>query len=134
MAIFSFFYSTNMNEKRSYRIASGILMFCAGFSQEQIAFLVIIYSLCKVVESFIKDKKNMYIYLCGIIGSIVLLAAPGNWVRAGENSEFYDLSIVEKMATNIPQILSMNFNYRAVARIYILRCFVCWGKSFSKNG
>ena len=121
----SVFFSANKDKKRSYYIVAGILLFCAGFSQEQVAFFVIVYSLCKVVEAFIKDKKSLMIYFFGIIGSIVLLAAPGNWNRAEDNIEFYNLSIVEKILTNIPKIFWRNFNMEASPRMYIYIVLLC---------
>lgn len=68
-----FFSKSNDNKKK---LASGILLFCAGFSQEQVAFFVIVYSLCKVVEAFIKDKKSIKIYLCGILGGSFYMQLP----------------------------------------------------------
>ena len=123
---YSVFFLKSKKIKRRYSIAGGILLFCAGFSQEQVAFFVIVYSLCKIVEAFvIKDKKSILIYLCGILGSIVLLAAPGNWLRAGDNQDFYNLSIIQKLFTNVPKIFSANFNQDAGARVVMYVVLLC---------
>ncbi len=126
-----FFSKSNDNKKK---IASGILFFCAGFSQEQVAFFVIVYSLCKVVEAFIKDKKSIKIYLCGILGGIVLYAAPGNWIRVGDNSGFYDLSLIDKLVTNFPSIFMVNFDTWSVARVIMYVVLLCvLGKALLKK-
>lgn len=127
------FFLRNENKKGN-RIVAGILLFCAGFSQEQVAFFVMLYSMCKITESFIKDKKNMKIYFCGLLGSTVLLAAPGNWNRAEDNLDFYNLSIIQKILTNVPKIFWRNFTHDAGARLVMYVILLCvLGKALFKN-
>lgn len=101
------------------KLATGICLFIAGFSQEQIAVAVIVYSVCSTAQKYVKFKHFEIKYLAGIIGGLCCLLAPGNFVRADSNNDFYELSITKKFCLNIPKIIYANLNYSNGARVAI---------------
>ena len=87
----------------------GLFLFIAGFSQEQVAVLTFVF--CSILIIFSVSKrlsyKNIAVYIAGIVGAIIEIFAPGNFVRA--NSDFYNefrqLSLFEKIGENLPKLL-----------------------------
>ncbi|WP_026664667.1 DUF6056 family protein [Butyrivibrio sp. FC2001] len=116
LAFFSAVYILEYSKKKRYPLA-GLLLFAAGFSQEQVAVLVGCYCAFKVLEELLIGSKMVYPYLCGIFGAIVLIAAPGNWIRVGENGDFYKLGLMAKVKRNLPELLSLNLGDRSIIRI-----------------
>lgn len=90
-----------------------ISMFFAGFSQEQIAVMVITYCcIMLIVQIRLRgfEWQSTLIALFGIIGALCEILAPGNFVRAGnsDNAAFYQLSLFQKMTRNLPGIVDNN--------------------------
>ena len=102
------------NMKKSKVILSGILLFVAGFSQEQVAVLVFIYAIISFIydvkKTKIIQKRNIYITFMAILGSMIEILAPGNFARSsGEQYNYFgNLSFLQKVAHNLPMILNIH--------------------------
>lgn len=103
----------NKLDSTKKRILAPVLLFLAGFSQEQVAMLVIILVIVCFCVDFINKDINKYktiTYIFGITGALFEILAPGNFCRSGENADFYKLSIIKKIQMNIPTILKTNLD------------------------
>ena len=87
-----------------------ILAFFAVFSHEQLGTGIMIFFGFYIAigqGKKIKDylKLDIPVGLVSIISYILLIAAPGNWVRMDSNTEFASLNFIEKIIQNFPRIL-----------------------------
>lgn len=89
-----------------------ILFFMAGFSQEQVAVMTVMYCALDILVCVILKQKREYVCLVGAVtGSALELFAPGNFVRAGtkENLTFMNMSIIDKIFHNAGSIINILF-------------------------
>ncbi len=95
------------------KIICAILIFISTWSQEQISALALSYvSLYFIYNYFIEKKRNktdIIMFIFAILGFAILMLAPGSRVRMGTTSDFYNLSLLGKIMTNVPVILTKNF-------------------------
>ena len=136
---FAFFFSgiffmQRMKSKKDILIAA-VLFFIAGFSHEQISVAVIMFiAVCIIVDLFLKkeiNRKRIPIFICGILGSLIEICAPGNFVRAdsGDNLEFYQQSFLEKIKETVPIILKINLgsvNWILIVALVIVLSLICY--------
>lgn len=104
-------------------LGASACFFIGAFSQEQISVMVMIYSACTIVVLFIKKNYiKLFPYFCGIVGGAICIAAPGNWNRSSLYSDFNNLSLFQKVITNLPGTMRVVFGLSNVARVicYIL--------------
>lgn len=105
----------NLNTSNRVMVVCGVVIaFLASFSYEQIAVLTSTY----MVVSFVIDrvrgrwKKHEWgMLVAAIVGAMLELLAPGNFVRSATSryDEFNSLSIFGKISQNLPEILEINF-------------------------
>ena len=90
-----------------------ILVFIASFSQEQIAFSVLIMIALMIVLYYFKSKKltkfMFFVSLSAIIGFLILYIAPGNYARQ-VGDLFYEKSFIAKLFESIPRTLYKYFS------------------------
>lgn len=92
-------YLTNRNDSPIYRIFIFFLGLISGWTNENSAVgLIVILSLLTFLE--IKDNKKIKVWkISGLIGSafgfIIMIAAPGNYIRSSGYSE--DISLIYKL-------------------------------------
>ena len=69
-----------------------LLMFASGFSHEQIAAMLLIYCVARLIQEGTEKKRIrasvLLPLLCGIAGALLEILAPGNFARAGTIPEF----------------------------------------------
>lgn len=96
-----------------------ILYFIAACSQEQVAVMVIVYTISIfILRNFdvngfrLKKYKldGMLYIVSAVIGGLISILAPGNFVRAKDPryEDFSALTIVQKILNNIPSIIDIN--------------------------
>ena len=89
------------------------LIFMSTWSHEQISILALSYILCYTLYDWFilknKNKKHLIVSLVALIGFLILMMAPGSYIRVNSSQDFYSLSIIDKMRINIPEILFNNF-------------------------
>lgn len=89
-----------------------LLFFMAGFSQEQVAVMVIAYCVLDILFCLWSKRKAELACLAGALaGGMTEILAPGNFVRASsdDNAVYFGMSIVEKLLHNVPRIININF-------------------------
>lgn len=90
-----------------------LLLFVAGFSHEQTAVMTMVmmtvYLICLVAAGRTNLRQLVLPLASAAAGALTEILAPGNFARAGAASEFYSLSLFEKIQLNLPGILSWNF-------------------------
>ena len=98
---------------KNKKIICAILIFLSTWSQEQISVLALSYvSLYLIYNYFIEKKKNkvdIIMFIIAILGFAILMLAPGSRVRMGTTSDFYNLTLIGKITTNLPVIINKNF-------------------------
>lgn len=128
------FFMQRMKSKKDILI-SAVLFFIAGFSHEQISVAVIMFIVvCVIIDLFFKKEiniKRITIFVCGILGSLIEICAPGNFVRAdsGDNLEFYQQSFLEKIRETVPIILKINLgpvNWILIVVLMIVLSLICY--------
>lgn len=81
------------------RFGCAFAFFVASFSEEQWAVSVIVaFAILFVWDVIRKDivKAKCVVYISGVIGALIELLAPGNFVRADETN-FYDMGFISKV-------------------------------------
>ena len=115
-------------------LAAGIMLFLSAGSHEQIAVLTIItvaiFAALKFRETKKINKTHLIILSVVLIGGAFEIFAPGNFVRANTNAEFYQSSLTDKFWYNIPIILYITFSSSNVTWIFILTLFFAGLKLF----
>lgn len=112
------------NETRFRKCTVVFLAFLAGFSQEQIAVLTVVWIICIMLLDYVwegiknNQKKKIPNYIWGMCGSAILggmltIMAPGNFIRSGreEYAEFYSKTILSRLLYNIDRIIKINIGY-----------------------
>lgn len=98
---------------KNKKIICAILIFLSTWSQEQISVLALSYvSLYLIYNYFIEKKKNkvdIIMFIIAMLGFAILMLAPGSRVRMGTTSDFYNLTLIGKITTNLPVIINKNF-------------------------
>lgn len=133
----------NKNNKHVSKVRIAVLIILNLFvvlSQEQFCVALIGFLLFYALIDH-KDQIRNYIKVDGtlmfvaLIGTAVILLAPGNFARMTENADFNSLSIIDKAIRNYPLILDLifsaemrNYNYLL---LFICTCFSM--KLFKKN-
>ncbi len=118
-----------MEEKRkiSTNIICIILAFIASWSQEQVSIYITSYLILKTLHDLFilkqKSRWNIAITVSSIIGLLILMLAPGSGVRMDYNQDFYNLSLIKKVFTNLPLIIENNFG--GLTKIFTLMFFAC---------
>ena len=97
-------------------IGLGSLIFISSFSQEQLSTMAVCYIFLYTIYYSFKNKKinkiNIIFCIISLLGFAILMLAPGNSVRMHESSNDYfnSLSFFEKILTNFPTLVRINFS------------------------
>lgn len=124
----------NQVKRRWINLAYMFLMFLAAFSQEQVAVLIIVYSVLDFSFELLLKKEKLEIALHGMIGACVggglEILAPGNFNRASNAmySEFSNYNIIQKIKYNFPKLLEINigdYNWIFIIILSVVLVEVC---------
>lgn len=101
-----------------------VLLFFAACSQEQVGISVLIYYVFYILFDHLKGwkkykKLDLFVLAVSLISYLILFCSPGNFKRLNGNEGFASLSLFEKIAVNMPKVLSMFFE-SGMARFNIL--------------
>lgn len=102
-------------EKRNLKIniLCIFLLFIAAWSQEQVSVFIVAYvGLQFLYKLFIKKNVNKWdiiFLITALLGFGILMLSPGTRIRVDGSSYFYSLNIFQKVARNIPLILTTLF-------------------------
>lgn len=104
----------NKNGLWMYYVGLSILSLFVCSSQEQfcVAYFgfLITYVLFKHLKSIKKYMKlDILVSVVGLVFSLILLLAPGNFARMDANGVFSSMSFIEKIIYNFPEILELLF-------------------------
>lgn len=131
-AVYIKFLLTYINSVIAYKQAIwlGVLAFLGGLSNEATSLMVIYLTACFILLSFINRYPNTkLLMLCltfAIIGSSILLLAPGNFeraVKAGINH----YNIWQKLGDSFPYVLlNIARSYGIIYLIILLFLSYCW--------
>ena len=115
------------NKKYLYIIIC-ILFFMAGFSQEQIAIIAVVYCICIFVKNLLKNKKtnkiDLAILISSTIGAVILYIAPGNYVRATSDIKLTSIGFLFNNLKRIIEIYFGSFNYRLCLVLFLLVTYI----------
>ena len=109
-----------------YILISLPLIILTVFSQEQIGVGLIAFFVIYIFFDHFKDikkflKYDLFVVLTSIGTYLALLLAPGNMARMSRhNDEFAQLSLLEKLKTNIPKVFDLLFKVKGSIYINIL--------------
>lgn len=109
--IFYYFYllsSCSIVRKNQY-IYLFIFGFLAGCSNESTGVTVVVFS---ILMLFLEKIKNKIVYIgisSSFLGCLVLLVAPGNFIRAARHPDWYALSTFEQLQIHLTQRISNIF-------------------------
>ena len=92
-----------------------IVFFIAACSQEQIAILVITYCL---ISYLYKKKINFIILLSSILGGLIEIFAPGNFIRA--QSSIVNKNYLMTLLINIGKVININFGFKQFYLVMII--------------
>lgn len=112
---------------KSRALLNAVLLFLAGFSYEQYAIMVIVYSAFILAEKLLVDhrvsKGNIIGCAAGIVGGLCEIFAPGNFARTQIDiyEEFYSTSFLKRTLNNLPRLIDVNLGEGG--EIYVL--FIC---------
>ena len=115
LPIMLYIYLTHKDEKRKTwsNILCVFLLFIASWSQEQVSVFIVAYvGLQFLYKLFIKkkiDKWDIIFLITVLCGFGILMLSPGTKMRVDGTSYFYSLNIFQKIARNVPIILSTIF-------------------------
>ena len=118
------YYYDSLNKKISFNILMGFLIFASTFSQEQISVAALAYigiiTLYEWIETKKLNKKNIVMFIIGLLGFLILMMAPGSKARMNHPSsqEFYALSIFGKIMKNYPILIINVFSH--YSKIFIV--------------
>lgn len=129
------------DEKINYYILIPVMLilnFFAAFSHEQIGISVIVFTILYAVLEHRKEIKKFLLLdipniVVAIIGYVLLIAAPGNWVRMDSNADFSKLSFFQKITKNYPNIIKSIFDdemkiFMMLLTIIFLGCIIVYHK------
>lgn len=123
------FYREASKGKEKYIFPVILSFFFAAFSQEQIAVMVVLYivSMTLVQKHYYKRlvKGSVGMIISALLGSAIVILAPGNFKRAETNSEFNGLSFGEKIAVNLPELLRLNVGLCNIVKVFALILAMC---------
>ncbi|MFA9399211.1 MAG: DUF6056 family protein [Clostridiaceae bacterium] len=106
-------------------IMIAFIIFIAAFSQEQVAISLSFMIVGLAVFKYINLKKfNLWDIVNSIsvlIGTILVVFAPGNTKRMDEQIDFYNLPLVSRTLSNVDSIFKEVFGYKF---IYIMTAYV----------
>lgn len=98
-----------------------MLAFMAAFSQEQMSVLAVVWIALFIFSVGWEQKTKSerihmptYLVLAGIsalVGGIITIAAPGNFVRADTCEEFYNKNFLIRSIENAGKIVNCNIGY-----------------------
>ena len=91
-----------------------ILTFIAGFSQEQVAVIVVIslggaVILKRLLHEHV-DRQLLFATTAGTLGALIVIFAPGNFVRSAAYADLSSLSLFEKVIINTARIFIKVFD------------------------
>lgn len=117
-------------ETRLRKCTAMLLTFMAAFSQEQMSVLItawIVIHILFVCWEQRQENERIHIptYLiqmgiCAVAGSAITILAPGNFVRAGTENEYYSKNIVIRTVENVGKIVNCNIGYWNWAFVLIM--------------
>ncbi|MEG0872451.1 MAG: DUF6056 family protein [Clostridia bacterium] len=126
-----------------FYIFCAILIFMAGFSQEQISVLIVSYMIFITFFNWKNSKKinkvDIIMLIICLVGFSLLMLAPGNNARKlnPTNMGFYNLSFIEKLSTSIPDIILNNFSIHTNAFTIMFFAgiiYICYKNLKEKSG
>ncbi|MBA4688375.1 MAG: hypothetical protein H2184_14575 [Candidatus Galacturonibacter soehngenii] len=107
-------------------ILIAFILFIASFSQEQVSISLSFVVIALVVYQYISTKKiHLWDYvnlITTIVGTLLVVFAPGNRKRMEEKIEFYNTPIIQRTVANVDSILKEVFGYKFlyIMAVYIL--------------
>ncbi len=107
-------YSQPIGWKR--KVAAAGMLFMAGFSQEQVAVLTVVY-VAVSAGIRVREKRwqaRQWLYGFGLLGAAIELLAPGNYVRSEgtRDAEQSGVGFLENVRTQLPEVVRGNLENR----------------------
>lgn len=124
------YYETAEEEPQTWKkVACILLAFFAAFSQEEWLVAVIGY-ICMVIAFKILKKRRVRAYdyttlAASVAGALPILTSPAVKMRMDNNSEFSNLPFIQKVLTNLRNIMNLFFssdnqNYLAILLLALM--------------
>lgn len=93
-----------------YYIYLAVLIPLITLSQEQVGGGFLVWVIFRILFSHIKEEKkylklDLFMLIWSLITFLIFFCAPGNWARLDSNTEFAELSLLEKMQHNLPTLV-----------------------------
>lgn len=125
--------------KKSYYVIGLIAIPLVTLSQEQLGGAFLVWFIMHIILIHGKEeKKYLLIDIPYLVFSLItfglFFAAPGNWSRMATDEVYANLSIVQKIITNFPKMISLMCNSQIHIFNALLICvgmlmiFVLWNK------
>lgn len=116
---------TNRKKTVLKKIMIAFILFVASFSQEQVSISLSFAVFALIIYKFLSIKKlNLWDYvnvISSIVGTILVVFAPGNSKRMEEKIEFYHTPILQRTIANVDGILKEVFGYKF---LYIMAAYI----------
>ena len=111
------------------RFLVAVLFFTAGWGNENLSFTVLLLNAYLIAKEWNQENKSRSILLtwllCMLIGYVLLIAAPGNFNRMGNNNSFVSTLFQEfSMRFNNCTMIFMN-NYIYVVLLFAVALLLC---------
>lgn len=108
-------------ETRLRKWTAALLAFMAAFSQEQMSILITAWIVIHILfVCWEQRQKNERIHIpaylfrmgiCAVAGGAITILAPGNFVRADTENEYYSKNIMIRTVENAGKIINCNIGY-----------------------
>lgn len=112
------------------KAAAAVLLFMAGFSQEQVAVLAVVYAavyagLC-VREK--RRRSHLWLYAFALLGAAIELLAPGNYVRSEgtQDAERSGLGFLGNACLQLPEVLRANLDNGFIVFLLLVILLTTW--------
>lgn len=130
--LFGAIYLMEYREPSGWRrkAAAALLLFMAGFSQEQIAVLIAVYA--AVYAGICAWKKrwrsHQRLYAFALLGAAIELLAPGNYVRSEgtQDAERSGLGFLENASIQLPEVLRGNLGNGFIVFLLLVILLLTW--------
>lgn len=118
------FYRKVSEGSEKYITPAALAFFLSTFSQEQVAVMSTLYIVSVTLVRKYYEKRpvkgSVVMIISAVLGSAFVILAPGNFKRAGTNTEFFALSFFEKVVVNLPELLRVNVGLCNIVRVIVL--------------
>lgn len=106
--------TTGQKFKTINLVALGIISIFVTLAQEQFCLGLIGFLLFYILFDHLKDfkeysKSDIILFVILLIGSLILLLAPGNYVRMEENVDYMNLTLISRILASFVNILAIFF-------------------------